>query len=250
VRRSCFFSGDSKKIYFKQKQYIPENGIIIIQELLSFTNSAMLLKGKRRNNDPPKRRVVVLGAAGVGKSSILSRLLYNKFLPEHIPTVEDFHQADLRLRGRTLQLDIVDMTGHYSFPAMTELAIACADAFVLVFNVSDEESFRHVSSMRDLIFEVKDNATDIPIVVVGNMIDIDQRRSVDKTATECLVTMDWNHPYVETSAKTNHNIRKVFDELLVRSNIPGVSTSSSRRKYMNRSQKRLLEDTKDKCSIS
>jgi small GTP-binding protein len=214
----------------------------------------MFLKAKSRNNDLPGRRVVVLGAAGVGKSSIVTRFVYDEFIPDYMPTVEDFYHTDLLLHGRKLPLDIVDMTGHYSFPAMKELAIACADAFVLVFNVNDEQSFRELSAIRDLIFQVKgdtSNAADIPIVVVGNMVDLSNRCSVEKITMECLVTIDWNHSYVETSAKTNYNIRRVFDEVLVRSKISGVSTPSSRRKCVNWTQKGQSYHYKDnKCTLS
>ena len=214
----------------------------------------MFLKAKGRSNDLPGHRVVVLGAPAVGKSSIISRFVYDEFVPDYLPTVEDFYHTDLLVRGRTLPLDIVDMTGHYSFPAMKELAIACADAFVLVFNVNNEQSFRELSAIRDLIFQVKgdtSNAADIPIVVVGNMVDLSNRCLVEKVTMECLVTMDWNHSYVETSAKTNYNIRTVFDELLVRSKISGLSTPSSRRKCVNWTQKHQSYDGKDnKCSLS
>jgi GTPase SAR1 family protein len=163
--------------------------------------------------------------------------------------VEDFHQTELLLRGsRILPLDIVDMSGDYMFPAMTELAIAYADVFVLVFNVGNERSFQHIRSTRDLIFQVKGdpiNSADIPIVVVGNMVDRNERCLVDKETTKCVVTTDWNHSYVETSAKTNCNIRTVFDKLLANFKIPGVSTTSWRKKCTNWSHRRPLNNSKD-----
>jgi small GTP-binding protein len=191
---------------------------------------------------------VVLGAAGVGKSSIISRFLHDEYKPEYTPTVEDFHQTELLQNGWLLPLDIVDTTGYYAFPAMMELAIATGDAFVMVFNIGDNQSFQHISAMRDLIFQIKGdtvNTADIPIVVVGNKIDLDNRSLVNKTTMECIVTMDWDHSYVETSAKTNTNIRTVFDELLVRFKLSGdVSTPSFFKRCMKWSQKCKLQDGK------
>ena len=211
----------------------------------------MFRKSKMCGLNYHRRRLVVLGAAGVGKSSILSRFLYDEFQPEYTPTVEDFHQIELLINGRVLPLDIVDTTGYYSFPAMKEQAILSADAFVLVFKIGDEDSFKQISAMRDLIWSARDDAANIPIVVVGNMIDLKDRGSVERTTTDFVITMDWNHAYVETSAKNNYNIRSVFDELLEQFKLNGISESGPLMKSVNSAQKREMQKSvRNKCTIS
>ena len=211
----------------------------------------MIRKSKMCGLNYPRCRVVVLGAAGVGKSSILSRFLYDDFQPKYSPTVEDFHQMEFPINGRVLPLDIVDTTGYYSFPAMEELAILSADAFVLVFKIGDEDSFKEISVKRDLIFSARADAANIPIIVVGNMIDLKDRGSVERTTTDFVITMDWNHTYVETSAKNNYNIRSVFDELLEQFKLNGISESGPWTKSVNSAEKREMQKSmRNKCTIS
>lgn len=73
----------------------------------------------------PKDRytVVVLGNSCVGKTAIISQLLYGSFDNEYRATVEEFHQEEFELGEVTVTLDVIDTTGSYSFPAMRKLCI-------------------------------------------------------------------------------------------------------------------------------
>ena len=52
----------------------------------------------------------------------------------------------------------------------------------------------------------------VPVVVVGNKIDLE--RNTSQEALEATVMLDWEHGYVECSAKNNVNTTAVFKELL------------------------------------
>jgi small GTP-binding protein len=198
-----------------------------------------------------RQRVVVLGGAGVGKTSILSRYLYNKFTDDYAPTVEEFYTKKLLLNDRVVLLDIVDTSGVREFPAMRALSLAKADAFVLVYRLDEERSFEELRATREEIEKARGEDADIPTIVVGNMSDLG-RRCIDQTTMECLVNMDWNHAYVETSAKDDVNIDKIVDELILRCQIPGVSTPSSKRRLTpagNASPKRKSTKKKKACII-
>lgn len=57
---------------------------------------------------------------------------------------------------------------------MRALSISSADAFVLVYDVNDASTFEEVRALRDQIHETK-GGTAVPIVVVGNKIDLENR---------------------------------------------------------------------------
>ena len=76
--------------------------------------------------------------------------------------------------------------------------------------MDDEDSFRMVGMLRDLVMESR--GPDMPMLVVGNKIALD--RTVDEKETEGLVECDWENGYVECSAKLNINIEDVFRELI------------------------------------
>lgn len=54
---------------------------------------------------------------------------------------------------------------------MRALSISSADAFILVYDVTDATTFEEVRAIRDQIHETK-ATTAVPIVVVGNKIDL------------------------------------------------------------------------------
>lgn len=54
---------------------------------------------------------------------------------------------------------------------MRALSISSADAFILVYDVTDATTFEEVRMIRDQIHETKATSA-VPIVVVGNKIDL------------------------------------------------------------------------------
>ena len=167
-----------------------------------------------------KYRVVMMGAACVGKSCIISRFMYEKYMDKYKATVEEFYNGVYEVNGREIKLEILDTAGAYDFPAMRKLAISTGDAFVLVYSVEDEASFDEVRRLRDQILEEKDKEQAPPIVVVGNKADVDLKaRAITKEEAEGTVNIDWDNGYVEVSAKDDVNVSAIFHELLVQSKV-------------------------------
>ncbi|XP_034111809.1 ras-related protein Rap-2b isoform X1 [Drosophila albomicans] len=169
-----------------------------------------------------RHKIVVMGAAKVGKTSIITQFLYNIFTTKYKRTIEEMHQGNFSIAGVSLTLDILDTAGSYEFPAMRALSISSADAFILVYDVTDATTFEEVRAIRDQIHETK-ATTAVPIVVVGNKIDLltedTELREVEYATTESVVTVDWENGFVEASAANNDNITQVFKELLAQAKI-------------------------------
>ncbi|XP_050718066.1 ras-related protein RabZ-like [Eriocheir sinensis] len=149
--------------------------------------------GNKRAMKPPAKncfRLVVLGASRVGKTSIVSRFLNNKFEDSYTPTIEDFHRKLYRIRGDVYQLDILDTSGNHPFPAMRRLSFLTGDLFVLVFSWDSRESWDEILRLREQILETKQCASAslsgsrrrlrggtnrVPMVIAGNKKDKEQR---------------------------------------------------------------------------
>ncbi|XP_001943267.2 ras-related protein Rap-2b-like [Acyrthosiphon pisum] len=187
--------------------------------------------------DVTRHKIVVMGAARVGKSSLITQFLYRKFSSKYKRTVEEMHHGQFTVDGVKIDLDILDTSGAYEFPAMRALSISSADAFVLVYSVTDPDSFQQAAAIRDQIIETKHTA-DVPIVVVGNKLDLaNSDRKVSYEETSCLVEVDWENGFVETSAKDNINVGEVFKELLNQAKIkydlgPSLRRNSARRQSL------------------
>ncbi|CAB3242454.1 unnamed protein product [Arctia plantaginis] len=171
-------------------------------------------------NHAVRHKIVVLGAAKVGKSSLITQFLYGSFSPKYKRTIEEMHHGDFNVSGVRLTLDILDTSGAYEFPAMRALSMQSADAFILVYDITDANSFAEVRALRDQIHVTKDS-TAVPIVVVGNKVDLAETgaRQIEFHTTESVVTVDWENGFVEASAKDNMNVSQIFKELLVQAKV-------------------------------
>lgn len=118
---------------------------------------ASLLRRQSKNDHPQikfkeQRRIVVLGAAKVGKSSIIQQFLYDQFSKRYNRTIEDLYMAEYNLSsGASLTLEILDTTGSYQFPAMRALSISNGNAFLLVYSVDDEDSWKELKELRQQV---------------------------------------------------------------------------------------------------
>lgn len=119
-----------------------------------------------------KHKIVVMGAPKTGKTAIINQFLYNEIPPKYKRTVEDLYSEKFYVSGIQLTLDILDTSGSHEFPAMRDLHIQSADAFILVYDVNDKNTFTELEALRQQIIEKK--GENVPIVVVGNKIDLSE----------------------------------------------------------------------------
>lgn len=207
----------------------------------------MSLEVKEKNHV----RLVFLGAAGVGKTSLIRRFLLDTFETKYKRTVEELHSKEYEVSGMTITIEIMDTSGSYSFPAMRKLSIQNSDAFALVYAIDDAESLGAVKSLREEILELKEDKL-VPIVVVGNKVDAEEARQIPTEETLSLVELEWNNRFVEASAKENKNVLEVFKELLQQVNLPSRLSPALRRRRETIPKENLLRPPMNKtnsCSI-
>lgn len=60
-----------------------------------------------------RHKIVVLGAAKVGKTSLINQFLYNRFVSKYKRTVEEMHTGTFHITEVSLTLDILDTSGAY-----------------------------------------------------------------------------------------------------------------------------------------
>ncbi|EDV25233.1 uncharacterized protein TRIADDRAFT_56973 [Trichoplax adhaerens] len=155
-------------------------------------------------------RVAVLGTAAVGKTCLVKRYLDNEFNIEHEPTVDEFYKKEIIAQGCRMTLEIMDTAGYYSFPEMRRLTIRKADTIVLVFALDDKSTFDYVKEIYKEVLDVIGGRGRKEIYLVGNKCDLESDRQVldddiDDIASKSI--------YMETSAKTGHNVSAVFDRI-------------------------------------
>ena len=179
-------------------------------------------KEDEKDNYLQKFTVAVFGDAGVGKTSLINRLLGINFNPEHLPTVEDFHVKHLAFKNKTCELQIIDTSGTYEFPAMRRVDMEKADAVVLVYSMDRPESFAKLERYMEEIHE--SNAatnSEKPVVIISNKSDLSdfaQPKFKDKRGLNISVGMYLENRYgchwYDASAKLNDNVEDTFYKVL------------------------------------
>ncbi|CAN1224790.1 Ras-related protein RABH1e [Linum perenne] len=133
-----------------------------------------------------KYKLVFLGDQSVGKTSIITRFMYDKFDTTYQATIGiDFLSKTMYLEDRTVRLQLWDTAGQERFRSLIPSYIRDSSVAVVVYDVANRQSFLNTSKW---IEEVRtERGSDVIIVLVGNKTDL-----VDKS---------------ETSAKAGFNIK-------------------------------------------
>lgn len=121
-----------------------------------------------------------------------------------------FIQQVISCNKNICTLQITDTTGSHQFPAMQRLSITKGHAFLLVYSVCSRQSLEELRPIWNLIKELKPEISQIPVMLVGNKCD-ESAELREVTATEGQAeAAAWGVSFMETSAKTNHNVTELF----------------------------------------
>jgi hypothetical protein len=97
---------------------------------------------------------------------------------------------------------------------MQRLSIQKGHAFILAYSITSKQTFEDLKPIYNQIREIKaEQQNDTPILLMGCKLDEAACREVTETLGKQLATC-WACAWIETSAKTNTNIREAFQELL------------------------------------
>lgn len=176
--------------------------------------------------------LVVLGASNVGKSSLTIHFVSGTFVDKYDATIEDMYRRPVDIDDERAVLAIVDTAGTESFRSMRDRYLQHGQGFVLVYSITDTETFQRVREIYAQIRRVKGPDAFIPCVLVGNKIDQDAYRAVSAERGRQLAS-EMQCPFLEVTAKDRQMTAFVFENLVrtIRSGAapPAVQARSPRR---------------------
>lgn len=189
---------------------------------------------------------VVFGAGGVGKSSLVLRFIKGTFRESYIPTIEDTYRQVISCNKNICTLQITDTTGSHQFPAMQRLSITKGHAFILVYSVCSKQSLEELKPIWSLIRELKgDEISQIPVMLVGNKCDEPEELREVTNIEGQTEAATWGISFMETSAKENHNVTELFQELLNMEKNRNVSLQLDGKNKKKKEKKMLKEKAKE-----
>ena len=169
-----------------------------------------------------KYKLVFLGDQGAGKTSIITRFMYDTFETTYQATIGiDFLSKTMYLDDRTVRLQLWDTAGQERFRSLIPSYIRDSSVAVVSYDITSRASFLNTSKwVEDVRAE---RGQDVVIMLVGNKTDLGDRRQVsieegeDKAKQEGIM-------FIETSAKAGYNIKALFRKLATA--LPGMENSS------------------------
>jgi len=164
-----------------------------------------------KNEKLKSLKIMLIGEAAVGKSSIMYRYTMNSFKLNMLGTAGiDFKKKEIVVNNEPIKIVLYDTAGHERFRKIIKNHCKGANGIVLVYDIGEEKSIERLSTWMTDIEENSDKG--VEIILIGSKSDIEPRKITEEQGKE--LSLKYNVPIIETSAKTGHNIDLLFDMLI------------------------------------
>lgn len=161
-----------------------------------------------------KHKLVLLGDQSVGKTSIITRFMYDTFDQQYQPTIGiDFFSKTVHLEDdRDVRLHLWDTAGQERFHALAPMYYRNADGAIIVYDVTDADTLRKVRTWAKELYAVVGEGN-IKLVLCGNKADtpLTEREVSEGEGAAMAAELGASHFFA--SAKTGQNVAEVFSAM-------------------------------------
>merc|ERR1711871_347144 len=153
----------------------------------------------------PHFKCLLVGDGGVGKTTFVKRHVTGEFEKKYVATIGvEVHPLPFDTGRGRICFNVWDTAGQEKFGGLRDGYYIQGQCAIIMFDVTGRITYKNVPVWyRDLV-RVCDQ---IPIVLVGNKVDVKDRKVTVKTIT---FHRKRNLPYYDVSAKSNYNFEKPF----------------------------------------
>jgi len=160
-------------------------------------------------------KVILLGHKNVGKTSMFNRYVYDEFGKTAMTIGAYFAMKSCKVgNGKLYNLAIWDTAGEEKFDSLTNFYCRNARAALVCYDVTDRSTFTGIKKWIDKVKHEAD--PNCAMLIVGNKADICDGNS-ERRQVELAEVKKYAEPFgarvIEVSAKTGHNIPKVFTQV-------------------------------------
>lgn len=160
-------------------------------------------------------KTIVIGDLGVGKSSLLNRLLYNNFDNNEPSTIGvQFFTHIFKREDLMVKCQFWDVAGQERFRSIVNLYLRGAKCVVIVYDITDRKSFLNLDYWLDYISENIDPSQYLLRILIGSKLDLNNHRSISLDEIDLFVQKN-NLTYFEVSSKfDDSSITDVFNKII------------------------------------
>jgi small GTP-binding protein len=157
-----------------------------------------------------KFKLSLIGAASVGKTSLILRYVKNSFKNDLKSTIgTNFMIKPVTVDGIKVQLVIFDIGAQDQFISMRAKYFQGSNASIAVYDITSLDSLH---TLPEWIMSLREVCGNIPILVVGNKIDLADRRAVSRMDAEAIASR-FTCLHDEASAKTGDKVEAIFERI-------------------------------------
>jgi len=160
-------------------------------------------------------KIVMCGDFAVGKTTFVKLFLGGEILGGYKPTIGvDIGRKNFDINQQRIVFQIWDLSGQQSFQSIRRQFYSRTNGAILVFDVSRRETYQNIYQWTDELIE---QTGKLPIVLVGNKIDLRDQTSEAVTTEEGKFLSEAisnkigiQTPFVEASAINKQNNLEPF----------------------------------------
>ena len=165
-----------------------------------------------------KIQLIMVGESGVGKTSLIRRYTNNIFNSNHLETIGiEFFNKEERFNDKIIQIKIWDTAGQEIFHSLTKNFYRKADGIIIVYDITNKESFERVQDWVKSVYDNTDTYKEIQMIIVGNKNDLEEKREVSKEEG-LKIGKYFEIDFFEASAKNSEGVRnfmiKIIEDIL------------------------------------
>lgn len=160
-----------------------------------------------------KYKIVFLGEQGVGKTSLITRFMYDTFDDHYQATIGiDFLSKTMYLDDKTIRLQLWDTAGQERFRSLIPSYIRDSRVAIVVYDITKKKSFEFIDKW---IEDVKNERGEENVIlcIVGNKTDLSDERQVSTEEGEQKAKILGAKIFMETSTKAGYNVKNLFKKI-------------------------------------
>ena len=159
----------------------------------------------QEQSDIPTFKLVLVGDGGTGKTTFVKRHLTGEFEKKYIATLGvEVHPLTFHTTRGQIRFNVWDTAGQEKFGGLRDGYYIQGQCAIVMFDVTARVTYKNVPNWHRDLVRVCEN---IPIVLVGNKVDVKDRKVKAKSIT---FHRKKNLQYYDISAKSNYNFEKPF----------------------------------------
>ena len=153
-----------------------------------------------------QKKICMLGAYGVGKTSLVKRFVESLFDERYLTTIGvKMDKKSLEVNGAQLALMIWDLAGEDELEQVRISHLRGASGYILVADGCRGSTLERAIALKELVDETIGR---LPFVLALNKVDLHSSWEINSTSKPLIC--EHSSSLIQTSAKTGHGVEEMF----------------------------------------